>query len=307
MKEIDLTVDICGVKLKNPVTTASGTFGMGSEFAQFIDLERLGAVTVKTITLEPREGNPPPRIFETASGMLNSIGLQNKGVDEFLKVHLPYFGSLSVPLIVNIAGRTVAEYEELARRLDGAKRIDLLELNISCPNVKEGGIEFGVNARLTEELVRAVAGATSKPLIVKLSPNVTNIVEIAQAAVAGGAGALSLINTLRGLAIDIHTFRSQLGGGFGGLSGPAIRPVALRMVYEVAQAVQVPIIGIGGIETAEHAVEFLLAGASAVAVGTANFHDPCATTDIIDGLEHYLKTKNFSSVTELVGLAKVHG
>jgi dihydroorotate dehydrogenase (NAD+) catalytic subunit len=280
-----LEVEIAGIKMKNPVMAASGTFGYGKEFETFLDLNKLGAIITKTITLNPREGNPPPRICETPSGMLNTIGLQNKGVKKFIEETVPYFAKIQTPLIVNIAGETMDEYVEVAKILTKENVVKGIELNISCPNVKKGGIAFGVNPTITEELVKKVRKATHLPLIVKLTPNVTDIVIMAEAAVAGGADAVSLINTLLGMAIDIKTKKPKLSMTVGGLSGPAIKPIAVRMVWQVAQAVKVPVIGIGGITTWEDAAEFMLAGAKAVQVGTANFVNPDSAIAIIEGLE----------------------
>ncbi|MCX5750854.1 MAG: dihydroorotate dehydrogenase [Candidatus Saganbacteria bacterium] len=284
-----LAVEIAGIKMKNPVMVASGTFGYGKEFEPFLDLNKLGAIITKTITLNPREGNPPPRICETPSGMLNTIGLQNKGVKNFIQEVLPFFAKLNTPLIANIAGETMDEYVEVAKILTREAVVKGLELNISCPNVKKGGVAFGVNPTITEELVKKVRKATHLPLIVKLTPNVTDIVIMAEAAVAGGADAVSLINTILGMAIDINTKKPKLSMTVGGLSGPAIKPVAVRMVWQVAQVVKVPVIGIGGITTWEDAAEFMLAGAKAVQVGTANLINPDSVIQVIEGLENYYK------------------
>lgn len=269
-----LEVEIAGLKLKNPVMVASGTFGYGEEAADFVDLNQLGALVTKTITLEPREGNPPPRVVETPSGMLNSIGLQNKGIDDFIQNRLPFLEQFNTPVIANIAGDSAGEYVELAKRLNGQPTVKGLELNISCPNVHKGGMAYGVDPKLTAELVKKVRRATKLPLIVKLTPNVTDITVIAKAAEKAGADALSLINTVLGMSIDLKTGKSRLGRPFGGLSGPAIRPIAVRMVYQCAQVVKIPLIGIGGIMTTDDALEFLFAGAKAVQVGTGNFVDP---------------------------------
>jgi dihydroorotate dehydrogenase (NAD+) catalytic subunit len=280
--------EIAGIKMKNPVMVASGTFGWGEEAAKFIDLEKLGAIVTKTVTLNPREGNPPPRVVETASGMLNSIGLQNKGIKDCVENKLPFFAGIKTPLIVNIAGESPEEYAELAKILNQQPVVKGIEINISCPNVKKGGIQFGVDPNLTSEVVKAVRKATSLPLIVKLSPNVTDITLIAKAAESAGADAVSLINTLLGMAIDITTGKPKLGAITGGLSGPAIKPIAVRMVWQTAKAVKIPVIGIGGIMTGEDALEFLLAGATAIQVGTANFVDTQAPIKIIEALaKHY--------------------
>ena len=298
---IDLTVNIGGIEMKNPVMTASGTFGYGEEYADFVDLNRLGAIVVKGITREERLGNPPPRIIETTAGMLNAIGLQNVGVEAFISKKLPYLSCYDVPVIVNINGEKIQDYVQLARRLDGVEGIAGLEVNISCPNVERGGMSFGVDADLTHQLVANVRQNTSLPLIVKLSPNVTDITQIALSAEAAGADALSLINTLLGMAIDIRTRRPMLANITGGLSGPAIKPIAVRMVWQTAQIVKIPIVGMGGIMTAEDAIEFLFAGATAVAVGTANFVNPRASVDIIDGIRDFLLEQGISDVKELIG------
>ena len=295
-----LAVEIAGITMKNPVMTASGTFGYGTEFTPFFDLNALGAIIVKTVTLHPRVGNPPPRIVETPAGMLNSIGLQNVGIDTFLREKLPFLQTIATPLLVNIAGKSVEEFADLAKRLSDAEGVAGIELNISCPNVA-GGLDFGTDPRLTYEVVRAVRQTTSLPVIPKLSPNVTDVTVIARAAADAGADALSLINTIVGMAIDIHSRRPRLPGATGGLSGPAIRPIAVRMVWEVAQAVKLPLIGIGGIMTGEDAVEFLLAGARAVQVGTANFLDPLAPMKVLAGIESYLVQHQIPDVNQLVG------
>ncbi len=295
-----LTVEIAGITMKNPVMTASGTFGYGTEFAPYFDLNALGAIIVKTVTLHPRIGNPPPRIVETPAGMLNSIGLQNVGIDAFLREKLPFLQTLKTPLLVNIAGKSVEEFADLAKRLSDTDGVAGIELNISCPNVA-GGLDFGTDPRLTYEVVRAVRQTTSLPVIPKLSPNVTDVTVIARAAADAGANALSLINTIVGMAIDIHSRQPRLPGATGGLSGPAIRPIAVRMVWEAAQAVKLPLIGIGGIMTGEDAVEFLLAGARAVQVGTVNFLDPKAPLKVLAGIEAYLAQHHVSDVNQLVG------
>ena len=299
----DLATDFAGLKLKSPILVASGTFGYGEEFAKYFDLNRLGGVITKSLTLAPREGNAPQRIAETAGGMLNSIGLQNVGVDRFIAEKLPWLRTLAVPVIANVAGTTMEEYEEVCRRLATAGGVAAVELNISCPNVKKGGMEFGVDPALAEEITRRCKVAWNGPLIVKLSPNVTNIAVIAKAAEAGGADALTAINTVLGMAIDVKTRRPKLSSVFGGLSGAAIKPVALRCVWQVAKAVQVPILGTGGILTGEDAAEFLLAGATAVAIGTANFLEPTAAIRITGELEAVLAARQTASVRDLVRAA----
>lgn len=301
--KVDLTTEIANIRMKNPIMVASGTFGFGREHSRFIDLNELGALVVKTITLKERAGNPEPRVWETPSGVLNSIGLQNKGVDYFLEEELPWLISFDVPIIVSIGGSTIQEYTQVAERLNQASGISALEMNISCPNIEQGGMLFGINASLTFEVVEAVKQVAKVPVIVKLTPNVTDVAEIAGEAEKAGADAISLINTVQGMAIDVGTFKPCLGSGTGGLSGPAIKPIAVRMVWEVAQVVKVPIIGMGGIVTAEDAVEFFLAGAEAIAVGTANFINPRAVRSVIQGLEHFLKSKSLASVKDLVGKA----
>ncbi|KKM12160.1 dihydroorotate dehydrogenase [Clostridiales bacterium PH28_bin88] len=299
--EPNLCVEIAGLKLKNPVMVASGTFGFGDEYAPLVDLSRLGAIVVKSVTLHPTAGNRPPRVCETPSGMLNSIGLQNPGLDVFLGEKLPVIRRFGAPVIVNIAGKTVEEYTELARRLDGIPGVAALEVNISCPNVKEGGIAFGADPGIAGQVTRSVRRATGLPLIVKLSPNVTDITAVAREVEAGGADAISLINTLTGLAIDAERRRPVLGNTTGGLSGPAIKPVALYMVWRVRQAVKLPLIGMGGITNATDAVEFFLAGASAVAVGMYNFVEPAAAVSVIEGLRNYLIRHRIPGVGQLVG------
>ena len=284
----NLSVDFAGIKLKNPVLTASGTFGYGEEYADFVDLNRLGGVIVKGISLKPIAGNPPPRIWETPSGMLNAIGLENPGVEVFLREKLPFLRQYDTAVIVNIFGCSVDDYLAVAERLDGAEGVSGIEVNISCPNVKAGGMAFGTDVKATFELLSTVRKATRLPLIAKLSPNVTDVTDFAKAARDAGCDGLSLINTLLGMAIDVRTGKPRLANCTGGLSGPAIRPVAVRMAWQVASAVSLPIIGMGGIVTAEDALEFILAGASAVAVGTANFMNPRATLDVLDGIEAFL-------------------
>ncbi|MGH7395800.1 MAG: dihydroorotate dehydrogenase [Candidatus Methylomirabilales bacterium] len=306
MKKPSLAVELGGLRLKNPVMTASGTCGYAEELAPYTNLSGLGAVVVKTITLLPRVGNPAPRIAETPSGMLNSIGLQNVGIEAFLRAKLPILRRLKVPLLVNIAGKSVEEYAELAKRLEGVPGVAALELNISCPNVA-GGLDYGTDPQLTREVVRAVKQVSSVPVIPKLSPNVTDITLIARAAADGGADALSLINTLLGVAIDPHSRRPKIHTVTGGLSGPAIKPVALRMVWQVAQTVPLPLIGIGGIQTGEDAVEFLLAGATAVQVGTATFVDPRAPLKVRDGIAAYCARHGVRDVRDLVGAMRAEG
>ncbi|MCL6580852.1 MAG: dihydroorotate dehydrogenase [Firmicutes bacterium] len=300
---VDLSVDLAGVRMKNPVMTASGTFGYGREYAGLVDLAALGAIVVKGTSLEPWDGNPPPRTVETASGMLNSIGLENPGVEHFLREDLPWLRSFGTPVIVNVVGRTVEEYAEVARRLDGAPGVSGLEANVSCPNVKEGGLAFGADPRAVEAVVRAMKRATSLPLIVKLTPNVTDVTLTARAAEAAGADAVSLVNTLVGMAIDVETCRPVLARGVGGLSGPAIKPVALAMVYRVAAAVTVPVVGMGGIWTGTDAVEFLMAGATAVAVGTATLVDPRRPLAVAAEVAEFMAGHGYSRVPELVGRA----
>lgn len=297
----DLTTTVGKIQLKNPVLTASGTFGYGEEYAEFYDLSALGGVIVKGTTLEPREGNPPTRIAETPAGMLNAIGLQNPGIDAVIADKLPTLSRFDTAVIVNISGRTVDEYVELARRLDAVPSIAGIEVNISCPNVEHGGMQFGIDPVLTRDLVQAVRGATVQPLIVKLSPNVTDILAMGAAAVEAGADALSAINTLLGMTIDVERRRPVLANVTGGLSGPAIRPVAVRMVWQLARELDVPIIGSGGIMTARDAVEFILAGACAVAVGTANFVDPRAALKVVHGLRDFCGTHGVSRIADLVG------
>ncbi len=300
---MNLSVKIGNLSLRNPVMTASGTFGYGEEYAEFIDLGRLGAVVVKGLSLLPKEGNPPPRIVETASGMLNAIGLQNIGVGRFIAEKLPFLKTFAVPVIVNFFGDSLEEYASSAARLSEVEGIHALEMNISCPNKQAGWAVFGTDPSVTASVVRAARAATHLPLIVKLSPNVTDIALMARVAEEAGADAVSLINTLTGMAIDIRSRRPKLANVRGGLSGPAIRPVAVRMVYDVYKAVKLPIIGMGGIMTGEDAIEFILAGASAVAVGTANFVNPCASVRVLEGIEEYMRSEGTQDITELVGAA----
>lgn len=295
-----LNVDLAGISLKNPVMTASGTFGSGEEFSEFVDLNCLGAVVTKGVANVPWEGNPTPRIAETYGGMLNAIGLQNPGIDLFIQRDIPFLKKYDTKIIVNVCGRTAADYCEVVERLSD-QPIDFLEINISCPNVKEGGIAFGQNPKQIEQITREVKKYAAQPVIMKLSPNVTDITEMARAAEAGGADVLSLINTLTGMKIDIHRRAFALANQTGGLSGAAIHPIAVRMVYQTAKAVSLPIVGMGGIQTAEDAIEMMLAGATAVAVGTANFHNPHVTKEIIEGIQEYLMEQNVSDVKELIG------
>ncbi len=301
----DLSTDIGGLRLKNPILTASGTFGYGAEFKDLIDLNRLGAIIVKGLSLHPSAGNKPPRIVETACGMLNAIGLENIGIEAFIRDKLPFFRDLSTPVIANIYGKTVDEYAALAERIDAEDGIHGVEVNISCPNVKAGGVAFGVDPRSANIVVCAVRKKTRKPLMIKLSPNVSDIGEIARSVEAGGADAISLINTITGMAIDVDTRKPRLANITGGLSGPAIKPVALRMVWQAVSAVSIPVIGIGGIVSAMDALEFFIVGAAAVQIGTANFMNPSATIEILEGITGYLKDKNIPRLTELVGTLSI--
>jgi len=297
----DLRVNVGGIRMANPVMTASGTFGYGAEFQDFVDLDRLGAIIVKGLSLAPARGNPPPRIVETPCGMLNAIGLENVGLEAFLSEKMPFLRTLTVPVIVNLYGRSIDEYAELAARLDDQADIAGLEINISCPNVKAGGVAFGVDPEAAAQVVAAVRRSTRRPVMVKLSPNVTDITAIARRVEDAGADAISLINTLTGMAVDIASRRPRLANITGGLSGPAIRPVALRMVWQVASAVRIPVVGIGGIMSAEDALEFLIVGATAVQVGTANFVNPSATVAIIDGIAAYLEEQKMAGIEALIG------
>lgn len=294
-----------GLTIKNPVMTASGTFGYGLEYGDFIDLNRLGGVLVKGTTLHPRQGNPYPRMAETPSGMLNAVGLQNKGVDYFCEHIYPTISGYDTAMIVNVSGSQVEDYIETAEKINALERIPAIELNISCPNVKEGGMAFGVTCAGAASVVRAVRAVYDKTLIVKLSPNVTDITEIARAVEAEGADSISMINTLLGMAIDVEKRRPVLSTITGGLSGPAVKPIALRMVWQTAQVVKVPIIGMGGIASAKDAIEFLLAGASAVEVGTYNFVDPSVTTQIVDGIEDYMQRHGFTDIQDLIGALQI--
>ena len=293
-----------GLLLKNPVMTASGTFGYGTEYSDFVDIQKLGAVVCKGTTLEPREGNPQPRLAETPAGLLNSIGLQNIGVEALVKEKAPMWATWQVPVIVNIAGESIDDYARLAARLDGVAGVSGLEVNIGCPNVKSGGMEFGTDPRAAASVTRAVKKAGSLPVIVKLTPNVTSIVEIAEAVADAGADALCLINTLRGMAIDVSARKPSLGNICGGLSGPAIKPVALHMVYQVAGRVKLPIVGCGGIMSAQDALEFIMAGASAVEVGTAQFVNPRALLDVLEGIEDFMRREGVKDVSGLIGAAR---
>lgn len=301
----DLSVNIGRLSMKNPVMTASGTFGYGLEFADFIDLSRLGGIIVKGTTLKPREGNPYPRMAETPSGMINAVGLQNKGVDYFIEHIYPQIKDIDTQILVNVSGSTIDDYAETARRLASLSKIEAIELNISCPNVKEGGMAFGTSCQSAASVVKAVRAAYPGTLIVKLSPNVTDITEIARAVEAEGADAVSLINTVLGMAIDAERQRPVVSTVTGGLSGPCVKPIALRMVWQVFHTVQIPIVGLGGIMNATDAVEFLLAGARAIEIGTANFIDPQVTLKVIDGIDNYLDRHGCRSVDEIIGALKV--
>ena len=296
-------VNIAGVEFKNPVTTASGTFGSGTEYSEFVDLSLLGAVTTKGVANVPWPGNPTPRIAETYGGMINAIGLQNPGIDVFVNRDIPFLKQYDTKIIVNVCGKTTEDYIDVVERL-GDQPVDLLEINTSCPNVKEGGIAFGQDPKAVEAITREVKRHAKQPIIMKLSPNVTDITVMAKAAEAGGADALSLINTLTGMKIDINRRSFALANKTGGMSGPAVKPVAVRMVYQVAQAVKLPIIGMGGIMTAEDALEFILAGATAVAVGTANFHNPYATKEVVEGIEAYMRKYGIEDIKELIGAVR---
>lgn len=300
---MNLSVNIAGVTMKNPVTTGSGTFGSGEEFSEFVDLSALGAVTTKGVANVPWPGNPTPRIAEVYGGMLNAIGLQNPGIDVMIERDLPMLQKAGATVIVNVCGKTEKDYVEVVERLSD-QPVDLLEINVSCPNVKEGGIAFGQDPRALYEITKAVKAKAKQPIIMKLSPNVTDITEMAKAAVEAGSDALSLINTLTGMKIDIEKRDFVLANKTGGMSGPAIKPVALRMVYQTANAVDVPIIGMGGIATAEDALEFIMAGATAVSVGTANFMNPAATIDVIEGIKDYMQRHQIEDIQELIGCVK---
>lgn len=295
---MNLKVDLAGVELKNPVMTASGTFGSGMEYSEFVDLSRLGAVVTKGVANHPWPGNPTPRIAEVTSGMLNAIGLQNPGIDVFCERDIPFLKQYDTKIIVNVCGKTTEDYLEVVERL-ADEPVDLLEINISCPNVKEGGIAFGQDPKAVEAITKAVKEKAKQPVIMKLSPNVTDIVTMAKAAEAGGADVLSLINTLTGMKFDIHRRKFALANKTGGMSGPCVKPVAVRMVYQVAHAVSVPVIGMGGIQNAEDAIEFLMAGATAVSVGTANFHNPFTTVEVVDGIADYMRVHGMEDVKEI--------
>jgi dihydroorotate dehydrogenase (NAD+) catalytic subunit len=297
----NMAVEIAGVKLKNPVMTASGTFGYAGEFERLVDLNRLGAIIVKGLSLEPSKGNAPQRIVETACGMLNAIGLENVGYTAFVNEKIPFLKKLTTPFFVNIYGKSIDEYAELTESLDKIAEIAGIEVNISCPNVKSGGMAFGAYQESAFEVVKAIRSQTARHLMVKLSPNVTDITQIARAVEAAGADSISLINTLTGMAIDIETRRPKLANITGGLSGPAIKPIGLRMVWQVARSVKIPVIGIGGIMNAEDALEYLIAGATAIQIGSANFVNPKATMDVLEGIESYLLQKNISDVRDIIG------
>ncbi len=301
-KMANLNIDINGLSLKNPVLTASGTFGYGTEFQDFIDLERLGGFIVKGTTLKHREGNPYPRMAETPSGMLNAVGLQNKGVDYFIEHIYPTIKDVNTNILVNVSGSTIADYVATAEKINALDRIPAIELNISCPNVKEGGMAFGTSCVSASEVVKEVRKVYKKHLMVKLAPNVTSIQEIALAVEGAGADSVSLINTLMGMAVNVKTRKPVLSTITGGLSGPCVKPVALRMVWQVAKAVKIPVVGLGGISCANDAIEFLLAGASAIQIGTANFIDPTVTIKVIDGINDYLDQNGFTSVKEIIGV-----
>lgn len=300
---MNTTVNIAGVTWKNPVTVASGTFGSGAEYSELVDLNRLGAVTTKGVANVPWPGNPTPRIAETYGGMINAVGLQNPGIDLFAKRDIPFLKKYDTRMIVNVCGKSEADYVEVVERL-AEEPVDMLEINVSCPNVKEGGIAFGQNPEALYGITKAVKAMAKQPIIMKLSPNVTDITEMAKAAEAAGADALSLINTITGMKIDIHRRTFAVANKTGGLSGPAIKPVAVRMVYQVAHAVQIPIIGMGGIMTGEDAIEFIMAGATAVSVGTATFHDPMASVKVVEGIEAYMKQYGVEDINELRGIVE---
>ena len=300
---MNMKVNIAGVEWNNPVTVASGTFGSGAEFSEFVDLNRLGAVTTKGVANVPWQGNATPRVAETCSGMMNAVGLQNPGIDVFCERDIPFLKQFDTRIIVNVCGRSTEDYCEVVERL-ASEDVDMLEINISCPNVKEGGIAFGQDPKAAEAITRAVKKYAKQPVIMKLSPNVTSISEMAKAVEAGGADAISLINTLTGMKVDINRKAFVLANKTGGVSGPAIHPIAVRMVYEAANAVNVPIIGMGGIATPADAIEMILVGASAISVGTANFHNPGVTMEIVDGIERYMRQQGFESVKDMIGIVK---
>ena len=296
-----MEVNVGGFELKNPIMTASGTFGYGEEYSSYVDINRLGALIVKGLSLEPKEGNPPPRIIETAAGMLNAVGLENVGIMAFIEEKLPFLRQFDVPVIVNVFGETIEEYTKVAEILSNVEGIAGLEINISCPNVKAGGIEFGADPNLAYEVTHSVKSVTRIPVIVKLTPNVTDITSIAKRVEEAGANAISLINTLKGMSVDIEKRVPHLENITGGLSGPAIKPVALRMVWEVTREVSIPVIGVGGIMNARDALEFLIVGAKAVQIGTANFVNPRATIDILEGIEQYMEENGISDINDLIG------
>ncbi|MDE6761540.1 MAG: dihydroorotate dehydrogenase [Lachnospiraceae bacterium] len=300
---MNLSVTIAGVEFKNPVTVSSGTFGSGAEYGEFVDLNQLGAVTTKGVANVPWQGNPTPRIAETYGGMMNAVGLQNPGIDVFCNRDIPFLQQYDTNIIVNVCGRSEKDYVEVVERL-ADEAVDLLEINVSCPNVKEGGIAFGQNPNALEQITKAVKAKAKQPVIMKLSPNVTDITEMAKAAEAGGADALSLINTLTGMKIDIYRRDFAIANKTGGLSGPAIKPIAVRMVYQVANAVKLPVIGMGGIMNAEDAIEFMMAGASMVSVGTANFHNPYTTIEIIEGIKEFMEKQGIDDIREMIGCVK---
>ncbi len=301
MNNIDLSVDLCGIKLKNPVMTASGTFGNGREYDEFYDISKLGGVTVKGIASKEWKGNPTPRIAETYGGMLNAIGLQNKGVDHFIQNELPFLETKDTVKLINVCGHSIEEFIHVIQKLEKTN-VDMYELNVSCPNVTKGGISFGTDKDVLYNVVKEVKPYATKPLIIKLSPNVTNIQEMAKACEDAGADGISLINTLIGMKIDINKKQTVLQNKIGGLSGPAIKPVALRLVYQVAKAVDIPIIGMGGISTYEDAIEFIMAGATAVSIGTANFMNPYASLNVIEGIEEYMQKENIKNLSEIRGI-----
>ncbi len=300
---MNLSVDFAGIKMKNPVTTASGTFGSGAEYSEFVDLAKLGAVTTKGVANVPWAGNATPRICEVYGGMLNAIGLQNPGIDVFIERDIPYLKQFDTNIIVNVCGRSIEDYVEVVEKLSD-QPVDLLEINISCPNVKEGGIAFGQNPQMIEKITSEIKKKSKKPIMMKLSPNVTDITVMAKAAEAGGADAVSLINTLTGMKIDINKKAFALANKTGGMSGPAVKPVAVRMVYQVANAVSIPVLGMGGIATAEDALEFIMAGATMVAVGTANFNTPTASSDVADGIAKFMEKNNISDIKDIIGCVK---
>ena len=303
MSDIKTSVNLCGVELKNPVMVASGTFGSGEEYSEFVDLNRLGAVVTKGVANIPWPGNPTPRVAEVYGGMLNAVGLQNPGIDVFCNRDIPFLKNYDTKIIVNVCGKSTSDYLEVVERL-ADEPVDMLEINISCPNVKEGGIAFGQDPKLVEQITSDIKKIAKQPVIMKLSPNVTDITEMARAAEAGGADCLSLINTLTGMKIDIDRRTFVLANKTGGMSGPAIHPIAVRMVYQTAQAVKLPLIGMGGIATAEDAIEMILAGATAVSVGTANFVDPCTTIKVVEGIEAYMRKYGVKDINELVGAVR---